>query len=412
MIKPSSFRFNIFILLGVFIVLYQPPIVSFNLVHIVGIISLLYIFFHYPRFCNIFRQKFVVDINILLVIIIIDIAFIAILYNKPLVGILGFAYLLLEIIPFCIAIAVYYNKEFTTYTLWNYIILASLIQMLLAISAFLNPEIKRIFQETLISQGISKIEGWWGARRFYGFAANLLFATPVVQGTIAALLLADSRIKTMIRFPLSMLILISGILNARTAIIAFSIGYICLFIKSDIKKKSYYIFSITIIIILFIVYFIPLIKSVAPKSAEWLLAGFNEIRAFFTNESLDESYFNYVAENSIWRVPDSIFGFIFGRGFETIGGAKYGMSSDIGYISDIWQGGLVLLILKMSLFFKMSNRMRKSNREFTSLAGLYFMILMPIVYIKMQSIGNNDFFILISMLYISYVLCNYMEKHI
>src|SRR5699024_6579900 len=92
-----------------------------------------------------------------------------------------------------------------------------------------------------------------------------------------------------------------------------------------------------------IVGFNKVISSIFPDVYKWLSTGVEEIIGFFSG-NVEEGYFSYLFDENNYPLPDNI---LFGEGNRALKGIS--ISSDIGYINDLWLGGLIYLVIMYSL---------------------------------------------------------------
>ena len=96
------------------------------------------------------------------------------------------------------------------------------------------------------------------------------------------------------------------------------------------------------------------------KTLDWLLEGINDLNAFITgtNDYSEYSYFNYVADENVYRIPSDFFEAIFGTGFTTMRGNS-AMTSDVGFINQIWSIGIVGMLLLLTFYIMNTKNMCK-----------------------------------------------------
>ena len=101
---------------------------------------------------------------------------------------------------------------------------------------------------------------------------------------------------------------------------------------------------------------------------------------------------SYFVKESTWETPHNIAQLLFGTGVRVMGGSTYGVRTDVGFINDIWYGGI---IYTLSLYFGLFKWMRREIRsdsisaEFKTITNILFLILL-VANIKGQSFRIND----------------------
>ena len=76
----------------------------------------------------------------------------------------------------------------------------------------------------------------------------------------------------------------------------------------------------------------------------------------------------------------------------------YGVSSDIGYINDIWRGGIVYVILLYCFMMKQFWNLYKNDDKTVSFIGIFAFILFPILNIKGSIYSMNNLTVVLFLL--------------
>ena len=190
--------------------------------------------------------------------------------------------------------------------------------------------------------------GW----RMYGFSYTLAYAMPVVQSSVAAYCVylgINRSYKYFIPMPL---ILFSAIINARIGIVIFAFAVTIVLIDS-FKPNIKMLLAIAAFVMI-IVFTIGLFeRSITNETTiKWLTAGISDIFGFLGRTSYaSDSYMKYATSSSNYKLPDSILNVLFGTGNLTIRD-NYRYQSDVGYINDIWLGGILYCTLVVLTYFK------------------------------------------------------------
>ena len=249
----------------------------------------------------------------------------------------------------------------TKHSLGDIIIYASIAQAILAIIAFLVPSVQSFFILMFMKSGFNDIFEKMAEWRMYGFSYTLAYSMPIIQSIIASYCLYCGIKKRVIYLFAVPLIAISSFINARTGIVIFAIGMVtvfaCTIISNDVKSLFNTIFATIILLI------VPIIVGnfmSDSKTLDWLLEGTNDLNAFITgtNDYSEYSYFNYVADENVYRIPSDFFEAIFGTGFTTMRGNS-AMTSDVGFINQIWSIGIVGMLLLLTFYIVNTKNMCK-----------------------------------------------------
>ncbi|MGL5049541.1 MAG: hypothetical protein ACRC6E_02755 [Fusobacteriaceae bacterium] len=181
-------------------------------------------------------------------------------------------------------------------------------------------------------------------KRLYGLSNGLTYSMPIFQGVISSIVLYYSEIKKkyLLYF---VLIFFTGVINARIGGIVFLVSFIIVIIKNSNRvrliKKIKIIFRIILMIIL-----ILLIFSKGEKNSTfiWINDSIEEVVKLLKGEKVGT--FKVLFGKNFLKIPSGI-DFYFGTG-ETVFGKENG--SDIGYVNDMWFGGIFYTVI-IWLFF-------------------------------------------------------------
>ena len=388
-------KFNIWIIIGAFIIMYNPPLIPFNAMHLVGIISAVYYIYKKTvngrfvlekRVSRLYLQFAPVFVYLLLSFIFLKDA----LFTNVLLPI----YFLIDVIPFGLAVKIYGDsKGADTEDYIELLLIVGTVQAILSAIAYFVPAVQHFFVGRLLAYGYEEVFKDLMANRMFGFADGLTYASAALQallGVLAVVYGINQGHKKKYYF-LGGLMCLSGVINARTAIVVVLVGLFSFFFFSKIKlrKKIRMITLISIFLIVFILIIIPIMQEYANMNLEWITKGFEEIVTLLTGQGAT-GYFTYIVDGRRTVLPPTLFDTIFGLGVRTMGGNKYGVGSDIGYINDIWLGGIVYCILIYSLFGYFIWKMHKNKNRMVAFWGNMLLITFPLLNIKGYVCGMND----------------------
>lgn len=339
--KGKQVIISFFLVLFIFLYLYTPPLFSFNILHILSIISYFVILKRYRKEFITFLNTKQVRLFLLFYFFAILSLFCTILFTtKDFIKLYGYVIIPFEVLPtaFYICCVFFYKKEKKD-SLFNLIIMASLIQSFLAIITFLNDDFKNLlftnFYKDLVDSyiltGRKSILGF----RMYGFSVGFLLQMPVVQGLIASLCFyfaINKSFKYIIPIPF---LLFSAIINARTSFIIFLINLfiILIFYFKGLNIKKFVTITLIVIFTIFAVFAtLSFLENTDNELYNWFLMGINEVEHFLRGEKIG----TFAVLNNMWHIPNkNIF---IGNGYDIFGGGYY--SSDIGFINILFLGGI------------------------------------------------------------------------
>lgn len=289
----------------------------------------------------------------------------------------------------CLHIILYTKKhDINTNEILKYVIIAGLIQAGIAFITFICPPIKRMLIRIMyfMTGDSVYLNQFHVERRFFGFANNMLDSFGFGTGILAVLPLFYS-IKNGRKWLWTVPVLFAlSILNSRTGLVVFGIGFLCwlAYIIKAKKIKEYTDIFIYFFVIIFMGIILLLVFS--PKTIQWI---FTDILSFFTKKS---GTADVLFSTDFWTIPPFLQ-FIFGSGTNVAAFGKmipiYGFSSDVGYINEIWKTGMIGLVF-MSIAFacimlKLKDYVKKEYKWFV----IFLIIAVFITNIKFYVLCYN-----------------------
>ena len=398
---------KIAIIIGMFIILYNPPLLPFNTMHVVGIISLGVLVVFYPKsFQNVVRRgDAATKVAYLVLGIIVMLMYnimIGIANNSLTAGnIAESVYYLLDVIPFSILLTTYCNRRnYQANDYFDLLLLTGYIQAILAVASFFIEPLKIWFNRRLAMYGYASID-ILVQHRNYGFAGTLTFATPVIQSILSLIAIYQGITKSKKYFFGAILLFFSAVINARTSLIVLGVGIIFLFIRSQLSlKKKVSMLGCFIIFCLFASLFFPVLLEYAPATFRWIEDGIKEIEMLLGGNT-ENGTFSILLDPEWYKVPGGVQ-FVFGTGHTVITGYD-GYNSDVGYINDIWFGGIFYILIKYVFIYALLVYIAKKGKEdLFRYIGILFMVLLPILNIKGQAFAMSGF---INMIFILFFIC-------
>lgn len=398
---------RIVLVIVVFMLIYNPPIWHYKSLLVLFAISAVYIVINFNNIQRMFRKVILGYCAWLLMFIYI--ALVAFLNNNPASYLKSFIYILAAVIPTSVMItSIIKKKGLDFHYLLDTILYAGLFQCGLAISAFFIRRIKNVLVALMISGGVFKDDtysAYMQNLRLFGFSTGLTYGMPAVQAFLAiiALYLAINKKGKAIKYFLMVpLFAFSGIINARTSIVIMGIGMIALAVSfsnkntASAKIKALRIVGIAIIGIISIIFGLWLIKTLSPNTYIWIDEGISQISRFF-NRDTSSGYFSYVTDKDQWSIPSGLDLFL-GTGIRVLDPNKYGVSTDIGYVNDLYFGGILYSLLLYVLIAKYHLQIRLSkcisSPGLSRFLSLFFLASFIVLNYKGYVFDLNNFFVL------------------
>lgn len=394
----------IFVFTYLFLLVYAPRFISINTIHILAVIAVIGIFFNLKRSIYVIKRCSVLQFSIITLIGGLLVITAGVFNNQSTIQLYRFFLLGIEV-PLCVLfIITYMQKNSFTYTQFlHFIVAIGVVQGLIAVLMLVSPDFKALINNHYAQFWDTRYMGW-SINRMYGFSDNLLHTTPLVQAIIAMLvvILATKNKWLLIFFPV---LLLSIAVNARTALfllIFCMIAFVFSMERLDGKRKV-----ITLGVLVFAI-FVPIVLGIfseySPIGYEYLLSGFTEFFDFLGGTSSGNSFFKRFF-NEFLVFPEGI-GLLFGYGIQIQGtaGASYNVSSDTGFINDIWSGGLIFAALITIEYLWMIYKIRESKMEGSKLLSLVFLFAFLMGHLKGSLTYYNDYTVLLLLIVCAKVL--------
>lgn len=389
---------DILFVFGLFILIYNPPLIMLNTMHIVGLLSIFYlVIMGGVKRLFVLQTSTIKIIGGFALIFMYLFTFACLINGQSMETILFPIYFIVDIIPFGMAMKKYMEKNRLRFD-WtiSIVINSALLQALFAIVTLLVPSIQRYFVDRMVAYGYNEIYTTLASYRMYGFSNALTNATPVVQSIIAviAVWLALNRSKRY--YFVTLVIMLSAIINARISIVVFAIGIVILVLTRSTNSwdriKILFVTAIAYGVIVGIVF--PIIQDVSPLTYEWITDGVNELSTFkFGTTSYESgSYFRYLINKDRFVLPEGTFSLFFGKGYSIMSSKNpSSFQSDVGYICDLWVGGIIYIVLLYTFFGGMLIKLRKNKNKLISFIASFYIVALLFINIKGVAFSMNAY---------------------
>lgn len=273
--------------------------------------------------------------------------------NQDFISLYGYSSILLEVLPCSIFLSLYLKKHALSYEYLIIILMnIALLQALIALVMLANPDIRAL--SILIQKSnnkdfaITQTLSYWSSLRMFGLANGYMFSMPIFQGVMASIALLFAFKKSFLYLLYIPPLLFSIIINARIGLIIFlacSI-FVLIHIVASYKFRLLLMGTIYICFIYFLFTFImDLISFYSPLTSAWFLHPLEIAQNLITGQNEVEELFPI---KGMTIFPNGI-GIIIGTGENIFRGKGVNfVNSDIGYINDLFYGGLVTVVLLYS----------------------------------------------------------------
>lgn len=309
------------------------------------------------------------------------------LYNRFIVAII-------TLTPCCLYINIIIEKRHLTIKdFFEILFYAGLIEAVTCLLAFLFPNVKQIFVE-IMNREASTVNTWYITVRSFGFARTLVDVFGWGTGVIAGLALMYGFFYKKIFIIVSIFLVLSPLLNARTGLVFYAISIILvtmyLIRKIDIRNILYLAIFVVIALGTGTVLWSYIFNNFN-ATASWIKSGINEVLTIFQGSTEEKVGFGYYfLQNEWWKMPDGIR-LLIGTGHSRYGAEGY-THSDFGYVNDIWAGGIIGVIMLYGGLFILFQKSLKHYQGTLKLMLVYVFISIFVFNIKGASVGYNSGF--------------------
>lgn len=390
---------RIYIYIYLFIFIYTPRLISkYNPCIFLLILSTTgLIFFYKKELLKIIKNKKILKFCIGMYITIMYLLFVGIFTNYLFSTIYRILTITLGIIPICIYICIYLrSNNYNFKDLCDILIKIAFFQSIICILMFINNDFRQTILNILIKNGLftlfvdNNLLNYVFSQRIYGLATGYTFSMPVLQGFIAIMSLImgikySSKYYIYIPF-----ILFSVVINARTGVLVFIIGGILsvILVKKNILKKLFKVIVIVLFLVIGINMFGNIIKEKSPETFNWInIAKEETINFLLDKETVKKSTYNTLGDMVFFPKGSALF---IGIGNNVFQNRYKGRTSDIGYINDIFTGGIIFIILFYGFiiqfgFYKKNNSLKRD-------ISIVMIVILLFVNIKGRVFMQNEFF--------------------
>ncbi len=404
-------KYPVWLVLYTFLLIYFPPILSFNTLHIVGFISWIGIVSNLKYFRRHFELDYFRTLYYLLGASALYLVMISFYNGSTFLNTARILFWSIDVVPASIFIAITtHKKNYSDLDFIKLLIIVGTIQAILAVVAFVVPEFQSLFVRKMVQFGYRDIFYRLAEHRLFGVASGLTFATPITQVIISMYALYISILSSKKYAFLIPLILFSAVINARISIIILIISYSVLFLVLFRHKlrKSFRILLLSGIGLWIVPTILSLISSRKNITAEWIRSGFSELQSFLRGDNV--GYFLYVTESERYILPEGMHKYI---GYGDINMSSLNIQSDLGWIHDIWSGGIIYSFILIGIFIFLLRKIygdRNSRIELRHISSISLIITMVASNFKGIIFSVNELSTLVIILFVSSV--QKYRKHI
>jgi hypothetical protein len=323
--------------------------------------------------------------------------------------------LLIEAVPFSFFIADICSRKLklpqgktSDERLVNVILWTCFFAALISFVLLINPSLNNLMNNKVLESSDYQKSN---LLRGFGFSALLFYSYGLVQGIAAAIILlkmAEGRKHFLVYFISVVLLLISILINARIGMapVLIMIFYL-IFVRKKIKM---FLYASAILGVMIIAFLSSDIAAKYEKTIEWGFSFFTQTLGFVSSNSGHHSD-TYSTLNNMIILPENFLDWIVGTGDDLfIRGQGSGTitHSDIGFVRQLYYGGLMYISLLMGLVTVMAVRIYnlKKHRWFFVL----FIFTVLAANIKSNFVNNHPAFRLVLLIYMGFIYYSFQVR--
>lgn len=400
--SPIKGLISLFLILYIFLFVYSPRLVSFNISHFLFLIAFVYITFNIRKVMKVLmKTRLYVFVA---VILIVKLYSILIAFGNGLeIDFYGLYQLGVEL-PACAIFVIALMKKYSykSEDLVTIIIVVGVIQTIIGICMLSSPQFKEIVDHHRYQFWDDRMIGL-SSWRMYGFSDNMLHSTPIIQAVIALLILIRSS-KKIILLGIIPFFFIYCAINTRTSVVVLVLVFALHFMfNQQVKRKLLTLWMLFLGGVICGTSLFVFMETNSEKGFEYLMAGYNAILDTTQGENSHAETFSS-GYNSL---PTNMLTLMVGVGRSIQGGFNYFgqiIRGDMGFVNDIWRYGVILSLL---LWWTVIRRARYIKYS-TFLGAKYISIIMPLVFLISEFKGTTifycDYMVLLILMSCSFIL--------
>lgn len=338
---------QIFTMGFLFLYIYIPLLIlPFNILHIISFVSIVLLLTKYPTtFIEILRHKNLLFFLISQLIIIVYVTLLSASTSQDFSTLYFSVSTVFEVIPCAIFISIFLlDKGIGLEKFYTLILSAGMIQVFFVFVTFLFPRFREWVISNSGSTGLEDVYQVVSNYRIYGLARGYTFAMPLFQGVCIIIAFAFGAYRSSKYYLLIPFYLVSIILNARIGVIALVISATVImyykFRRNPLKQfLNIAFFSVIVYLSMLFVQYKAEDSPELNSFFGWLNSGIDEIVGLWVD---GEVRGNLAVLEDMWFAPSGL-NILFGTGKNVFGIENN--SSDIGYVINLYYGGLIFSIL-------------------------------------------------------------------
>lgn len=383
--QVKSYINSLFFFIVLYFYLYSPYLqsIQMGIGKIIVFFTFIYFFINYKalKYFRLFK------LELLFVLFLVFYTFLISFWGDGSADI--FPYLHFQFIIDCIFVPVFlynfFNKKINFSQLNRHLVLIGTIASLITIYLVINPVFNIYLRENIIIDDLDggTVQDSLKYIRGFTFAESSTFGFGITQGIIFGLALNETKTNKFFFLPL-LLLLISIFFNARVGFVVILISFVLLYKRI---KLSFIFYSFLLLLACFSYLKYSDFAEENSQTIEWATDFFIESFDFVSGKKNTDSTYGALT-GRMFFLPEDPLSILFGEG-KTVMGRDIG--SDVGYVNQIFMGGLLyLFLLILVLFFFYYNFQRLIKNSFI---GVYFIIILLVINYKGAALFTSHSFL-------------------
>lgn len=295
--------------------------------------------------------------------------------------------------------------QYNSVNILKWLLYMVVVQCIVAILMLLDDSLRSIIISKTAS-GVMDNQFIYGAR-LYGLSGDYTFFTPIYHsllGIVAVYLGMNVNKRFYFFVPFCFFIIL---LNGRTGLVTLFIGITILLLSKSIsnQKGLFQSFLILIIGVAGVAGGLYALNIVQPTTYKWIMSGFQDTLALLFQGNTTGNYEQLAG--TFLTFPRDLIHWLFGYGLRVYGGNASSLgfsSSDIGYINDLFMGGIFYIGVLYLTIFLYSLKLFKASSVQIKKSGIYIAFLMVFLIANYKGEAARSGLILYGMIAIEYIL--------
>lgn len=289
---------------------------------------------------------------------------------------------------FEILLLMYYKIGYSKYEIMATFLNVVFIQGIIAVLMLVIPAFHDVALHLYYAGSAENI--FISSKRIYGISSEYTFTTPILNGIfgVIAVFLSIKKAKAYLTYVPIILMLV--LLNGRTGLIVFGIGTIIVILKNT--RRFGHIIGLLLISGIGVYGVFYLLSIFSPNTYGWILSFFSDTSNLFQGQATG----NYSHLSMKFPEQDILFGYGFriynlNAIVTDITNITINQSSDIGYVNDLFLGGLMyLLLLYIPIFYYISSSSKWSKKFQNTGLPLVLLLTLIIADYKGETMRNGN----------------------